>query len=237
MSDFIENPWKNITWNNTLAGCDRDYFNQKYGSPEKYAAIINKRDSQRPPSKKIGLDFSCLPEPFSGDVRSNVYCLNKNPGEPDVKFNGDPCFEELTRLNLAHDWTGLFWTDRIRNQHREIHDGVDWLRHKMSKLQTDLRHAPNLFFIDFFPYHSAHGFSFPTDLPSNHYRNYLVKKAMEENKIIIVMRQKKDWFSAVDGLEKYPRLITLRCSAGGWLSSDNFDYAPGVHYSDLLGAL
>ena len=225
------NPWNGIDWNNTIADCDRTYFNQHFGSPSDYAAKINSRNP------KAKLDFSCLPEPFSGDINSKVYCLNMNPGEPDHVFDGDPGFEKLTQENLAHNWNGLFWTDRIKIGNH-IHDGVNWINKKKARLVKDLGgRTPNLFFIDFFPYHSAHGFSFPTDLPSNDYRNYLVNKAMKEGKIIIVMRQKKRWYDAIKNLATYPRLITLKCPAGGWLSEDNFIYGPGVTYNDLLKEL
>lgn len=227
----ISNPWSGINWSNTIADDDRKYFEQHFGSPHDYAQKINTKNIN------AKLNFSCLPEPFSGDITSRVYCLNMNPGEPDSRFNQDKNFEKLTQLNLAHNWKGLFWTDSIKNKNGDIHAGVDWLNKKMARLVNDLNHPPKLFFIDFFPYHSAHGFSFPTDLPSNDYRNYLVKKAMEEGKIIIVMRQKKRWVKAIKDLETYSRLITLKCPAGGWLSNNNFLYGPGVTYNDLLKEL
>lgn len=227
----VKNPWNGIDWNNTIASNDRAFFNQHFVSPNAYAAKVNAKNP------KAKLDFNCLPEPFSGDITSNVYCLNMNPGNPDPNFVNDPCFEILTQQNLAHNWQGLFWTDRIKNVKGDIHDGVDWLNKKMAGLVNNLGRTPKMFFIDFFPYHSAHGFAFPTNLPTNDYRDYLVMKAMDEGKTIIVMRQKKRWFNAIQGLDTYPRLITLKCPAGGWLSNGNFIYGPGVTYNDLLKEL
>ena len=83
----------------------------------------------------------------------------------------------------------------------------------------------------------TNGFSFPKDLPSYKYTDFLVKNAMKENKIIIIMRQKKKWFDRIKGLESYPRIITLKCPAGGWLSDNNFNYGSGVNYDDLKNAL
>ena len=51
------------------------------------------------------------------------------------------------------------------------------------------------------------------------------------------MRQNKDWFNAIEGLKTYPKLITLSCPAGGWLSEKNFIYGKAVTYDDLIDQL
>lgn len=238
-----QNPWLNISWNNTIADCDKDYLVQvgkkkfKFGSKD-YIDKINEKDSKK--QKKIGLDFKCLPEPFSGDVNSSVYCLNMNPGEPDPDFCGDKNFELETISNLSHCLKGTFWTDSLKNNNGKIHGGTKWLRSKTAGLRIDLslgNQIPNLFFIDFFPYHLSHGFKFPEDLPSNIYRDFLVLKAMQEKKFIIIMRQKRCWFKAIPSLEKYSKLITLKCPAGGWLSKGNMTFTGRYGYDDLLASL
>lgn len=237
---IVNNPWLNISWKKTIADCDKDFFVNQYGSPKDFVNIINKNDSKKDPRKRIEMTFDCLPEPFSGDINSPVYCLNMNPGKPDPDFGGDKYFEEITQLNLdPPKLRGTFWTRHLKNSKGKIHDGVLWLESKTAKLRKDIGvgGALNLFFIDYFPYHSSHGFSFPKDLPSYKYTDFLVKNAMKENKIIIIMRQKKKWFDRIKGLESYPRIITLKCPAGGWLSDNNFNYGSGVNYDDLKNAL
>ena len=236
MCIIVRNPWIKpvITWQNTIADCDRAFFNANYGS---LAAFVTKINGKNP---NIGMTFDCLPEPFSGDMNSNVYCLNMNPGEPDPSFHNDKNFEKLTQDNLIHKLKSPMWTQNLKNSFGNIHAGYSWILSKTRELRIDKQlgqNPPNIFFIDFFPYHSKHGFSFPKNLPSDSYRDYLVRKAMEDEKIIIIMRQKKRWFNAIPGLAGYPRLITLKSPAGGWLSNSNFNYGPGVTYSDLLKAL
>ena len=236
---IVNNPWLNISWKKTIADCDKNYFVNRYGSPIGFVNQINKNDSKKDPQKRIEMTFDCLPEPFSGDINSPVYCLNMNPGKPDPDFGGDKYFEKITQLNLdPPKLRGTFWTRHLKNSKGKIHDGVIWLESKTAKLRKDIGvgGALNLFFIDYFPYHSSHGFSFPKDLPSYKYTDFLVKNAMKENKIII-MRQKKKWFDRIKGLESYPRIITLKCPAGGWLSDNNFNYGSGVNYDDLKNAL
>lgn len=228
----IVNPWTGISWKKTIADCDKVYFDKNYGSPASFVEFIN---SKYPSAE---MTFDCLPEPFSGDINSPVYCLNINPGKHDPVFDCDKNFEKLTQLNLdPPKLRGTFWTRYLKNSGK-IHDGVLWLESKTAKLRKDIgvEDALNLFFVDYFPYHSTHGFSFPKDLPSYKYTDFLVKNAMKENKIII-MRQKKKWFDRIKGLESYPRIITLKCPAGGWLSDNNFNYGSGVNYDDLKNAL
>ena len=237
---IANNPWLNISWKKTIADCDKNYFVNRYCSPIGFVNQINKNDSKKDPQKRIEMTFDCLPEPFSGDINSPVYCLNMNPGKPDPDFRGDKYFEKITQLNLdPPKLRGTFWTRHLKNSKGKIHDGVLWLESKTAKLRKDIGvgDALNLFFVDYFPYHSTHGFSFPKDLPSYKYTDFLVKNAMKENKIIIIMRQKKKWFDRIKGLESYPRIITLKCPAGGWLSDNNFNYGSGVNYDDLKNAL
>lgn len=250
MAKEVQNPWLNISWDNTIADCDKGFLvkvgKQKYVFDSKaYVDFVNSKDSTSKEDKPVEFTFDCLPEPFSGDVHSKVYCLNKNPGKPDPLFQKDALFEKVTKENLSHKLRGTIWTDQLCVPDSDpgkthVHGGTNWLRSKTAELRKDLgigENNPNLFFIDFFPYHSSHGFNFPKELPSNSYRNYLVEKAMEEEKIIIIMRERQRWFDEIKGLEFYSRLITLRCAAGGWLSKNNMDFASNCGYHDLLDAL
>jgi hypothetical protein len=243
MAEAVQNPWLNISWDNTIADCDKGFKvgRQKYCfDSTEYVDFVNSKDLTSRKNKPVKFTFDCLPEPFSGDVNSKVYCLNKNPGEHDPNFDRDQTLEQYTIKCLSHKLNGTIWTDKLINSNGELHGGTKWLRSKTAELRKDLGLGdknPNLFFIDYFPYHSSHGFTFPKELPSNSYRNYLVEKAMEEEKIIIIMRERQRWFDAIKNLESYGKLITLRCAAGGWLSKNNMDFANNCRYDDLLDAL
>ncbi len=85
----IVNPWTGISWEKTIADCDKKYFDDKYGSPKKYVEKVNNKDIKdgKEVDNPIKLTFTdCLPEPFSGDINSEVYCLCMNPGDPDPNF-------------------------------------------------------------------------------------------------------------------------------------------------------
>ena len=260
------NPWSGINWNNTVADCDRAYFDQHFGSPSDYASKIN---AKNPEAK---LDFNCLPEPFSGDIESEVYCLNMNPGAPDKDFtrgadqNGDYVLQAqgiMTHNLKSHyfddmvaDGNGIRkdfqaysdCMDRIfagknlkeyKNNRTALgsirpHDGAVWQREMwgpMKKAIGDMEkregigkgegHFPNIFVIEYFPYHSAGGFVFPKYLPSYGYSNFLVKKAIEEEKLIIIMRKEELWYERIDGLKGYANKLLLRNHQRVWLSPGN----------------
>jgi hypothetical protein len=208
----MDNPWLNISWNNTIADIDKPYIIQKYGSIE---AFEKKYDS-------VGLNFhQCLPDPYSGNIKSKVYCLNKNPGEPDKCFIHNADFEKSTRENLELKKTTCFWAEDIKNKCGKVHDGIGWLKKRTRKLETILNRRPNIFFVEFFPYHSSIGFDFPSNLPSYRFTDELIAQAMKEEKMIIIMREKGNWIKRVPDLVSYSNLFCLKCAQGGYLTLNN----------------
>lgn len=252
-------PWNNISWESTIAKCDEEYFCERYSSINNYINIINNS------KKNISLTFNALPEPYKGDINSNVYCLNLNPGEPDDDFGQEKdkehLLEKLCIRNLHHDIISinekklisnkfiisynpeifddlLKLTPKKDNNKRMIkpnkngyviHAGDYWQKRIIQSLNKELNRKsdPNLFFIEYFPYHSKHSFIFPEDLPSNEYRNYLIEKAMEEGKYIIIMRGIELWLNIKSNnlgerLKNYCRTILLRTNRRITLSPKNY---------------
>jgi hypothetical protein len=212
------NPWLNISWNKTIADCDRSYFEHNQVSNQ--------------------VSFDCLPEPYSGNINSNVYCLNANPGPIDDAFKNDSTFEYLTQQTLNHQLPGTMWDKKYWGN--KVHPGTTWLYKHTAKLRRDCNKGdilPNLCFIDYFPYHSDHIFNFPKDLPSNKYRNYLITKAIQENKYIILFRQKKTWLEEIVELKKYPNLFELRSNQNVSISSTNIKPVNGGNIDDLIIAM
>ena len=208
----MKNPWLNISWNNTIADVDKPHIVQKYGSVE---AFEKKYES-------VGLSFQqCLPDPYSGNVNSKVYCLNKNPGEPDKCFIGDVAFEQASKENLELKQTTCFWAENVKNKCGKVHDGIGWLKKRTCKLEIILNRRPNIFFVEYFPYHSSSGFDFPCYLPSYTFTDELVVQAMKEDKMIIIMREKGNWIKRIPDLESYSNLFCLKCTQGGYLTPNN----------------
>ena len=192
----MQNPWANISWQNTVADCDKNIISPAY--------CVEK-----------GIDISDLPEPFSGNIDSNVVCLNLNPGlnKCSCCFRNNEQFLRLTKETLDHRIDHSMWFEKIECKERIAHGGCDWWQKKTRKLCDIIRPKElNMFVIEFFPYHSDHAFTFP-ELPSNKYRNYLLKQAMDDEKLIVVMRGEARWYKIKEGigerLNKYGNKIVL----------------------------
>ena len=211
--EAITNPWLNITSDN-IAACDAEYFDS-YGPVQEYEEYVNNINT------KVELTFSCLPDPFCGNPQSKVYCLNKNPGVPDPCFANCETYKEATLKNLRLEQDTCFWAEHIKNECGKVHAGVNWLKSRTKQIGQILHQQPDIFFIEYFPYHSTKGFDFPEDLPSYQFTNILIEKAMNEGKAILIMREKTKWLKRIKGLEDYPNLYSLKCAQGGYLTPNN----------------
>jgi hypothetical protein len=119
------------------------------------------------------------------------------------------------------------------------HVGDVWQWEMWKQLRETIGRNPKVFSIEYFPYHSTGGFSFPKDLPSNAYRNYLIREAMNAGKLIVIMRQAKMWYSIKDGnlgadLAAYPNKVTLSCTGRIWLTPGNFVIPSNLTLDDVL---
>lgn len=206
----MDNPWVNISWDNPIAEADRIWIEEHYGSVE---ALENKY-------RKCNLNLhGALPEPYSGNKDSKVYCLNMNPGEWVDRFSGNDSILDMTIKNLRHEVNDCFWWEKVRDEDNNPHDGYCWVKQKTHLIEDVLGRRPNIFFVEFFPYHSKNGFYFP-ELPSYKYSNQLINKAIEEGKTIIIMRQVEKWCYRIPCL-KTANVITLKSPSAGWLSPNN----------------
>ena len=215
---ITNNPWKSLSMRDgIIAECDELFFASQKVTPHQYASMINNSN----PKTKTELTFDCLPEPYSGNPESKVYCLNKNPGEPDKCFDGDMEFARAMIDNMLLKSPDCFWAEGIKNKCGKQHGGVDWLVKRTQKLEEILDRHPNIFFVEYFPYHSKEGFAFPECLPSYKFSDDLIYQAMKEEKLIIIMREKKNWLKRIKGLGSYPLLYTLKNAQGGYLTPTN----------------
>lgn len=236
----IVNPWTNISWENTIAQIDKEHLikikrngekvSVLFGS-EEYVNHINRNDIKdgKETDNPIKLNFKdCLPEPFSGDINSEVYCLCMNPGDPDSNFcsANDKKREYEKQVNLIleqslgphqllipHYFDNMMFDEQIIKEDKKAfvdyffkgvkssskpHLGAIWQRNVWNPLIKELKMDPCVFIIEYFPYHSHKGFNFPKDLPSYKYRNQLIRYAMEKHKLIVIMRKEEDWYNIED---------------------------------------
>ena len=217
MTELVENPWLNISWENSIAEIDKEYLT-------KFSCF-----------KKI--QTNTLPEPYTGDVTSNVYCLNLNPGSACVCDDSEPQlkekFTEYTLQTLRHEIKDNMWF-RLKGT-----AGYDWWQ----QMTKDLCENPRMFVIEYFPYHTVKGTYFPRKLPSYEYSNELIRQAMEEKKYIAIMRHRKEWQQRISGLEKYEQLVCLNNPQNPCLTQNNIEpseknlergFPANINFEDLL---
>ena len=210
MIELIENPWLNISWENGIAEIDKEYLT-KFSCFEK-------------------IQKNTLPEPYTGDVRSNVYCLNLNLGDACVCDDSEPQikkdFEEYTQKTLRHEINYNMWF-RLKDT-----AGYDWWQQKTKELREYKKgQYPRMFVIEYFPYHTVKGTYFPRKLPSYEYSNQLIRQAMAENKYIVIMRHRKEWLQRISGLEEYERLAYLNSPENPCLTKNNYKPGPRVNFN------
>lgn len=218
----IPNPWLNIGWNlDRIASIDKNYLaswsNSKY------------------------IQMNTLPEPYTGDVDSDVYCLNLNPGDACINTASAPQimqnFQTYIQRTLRHSikdnmWllplfqgtAGYTWWQLITN----------WLRGWLQKNKN--RQNPRMFVIEYFPYHTPKGMKFPTNLPSYAYSDQLIRQAMADGKYIIIMRHWNEWLKRIPGLATYGKLARSKNPRRPYLTANNIDTLGNFPLGDLLNA-
>lgn len=210
----MQNTWLNISWDNPIADIDRIRIEKYYGSVSAFETKF----------KEFGLKLrGALPEPYSGNKDSKVYCLNMNPGKWISDFNGSESMLEMTVKNLRHEVEDYHWWNKVKDKNGNSHNGAKWtdeILNGIRKILGDNR-IPSIFFVEYFPYHSDNGFNFPTYLPSYDYTDHLIMDAIKQKKYIIVMRCKRQWYQRIPQLESYENIILPHTSRRSWISPRN----------------
>lgn len=154
--------------------------------------------------------------------------LSHKPSKNDLLFDGTSIICDCDKYEVAMKCILPNLRDFKVNNSNYLprpHIGDVWQRETYKQLNNYLGRAPKIFGIELFPYHSTRGFSFPIDLPSNEYRNFLINQAMNNKKLIIIMRQQEEWYkikSIGDRLKNYPNKVFLRNKQRVWISPGNF---------------
>jgi hypothetical protein len=164
-----------------------------------------------------------LPEPFLGDPEAPIVLLSLNPGfsSEDIKHHTDPTFTHLLRLNLEHgqsDFPFYLLNPRIAGP------GQKWWEQRLSRLLEVASRATiarKLLNVEYFPYHSDRFAHHRLRVSSQDYGFFLVREAVRRGALVILMRGRRLWFSAVPELMTYERMFTLRSVQNTTISRRN----------------
>jgi len=204
-----------------------------------------------PEEKRLILDLS--PTPFYGNVKkSKILLLNGNPSVDkvhDYKDEADASYlREFAACLSQSDSAKMFsvWPEFSSSSHYRW-----WNQHLLPNVDSEMRlrvfgseerarvfFAENISVVEYLGYRSKSTpwFYGNTILPSQEYGFHLVREAMQDRKLILIMRSKKLWEAAVPGLKDYP-CLRLRSSQNVTLSECNIISPDGRKWSEILTRL
>jgi len=211
----MKNPWEGTAKDKNgeyIANCDKE--NGKiYDLKQKYKGDYD-----------YELKLGAMPSPYTGHPeKALVFFLVLNPGYHDgdekvAEDNEDVLLKNLTHSNLEYPFVSF---------HPDLKgtEGDKWWSEKLKFLIKALGEkgkdilSQYAFSAEYFPYPSRNCKVGNKVLDSQEYTFYLVRKAMKDNKIIVIMRSKALWFDAVNGLESYHNLITVKNPQNPYIST------------------
>jgi len=194
----MENPWKNLkNPNEYIAECDK-------------LCISCLKNSCR---GDYELKLKAMPGPYTGDPeKSVVYVLALNPGytagedEKVGKKHRDIFAKNL--LHLVRKCPFISFDPIFEGSKGQL-----WWKRMLGPIIDEVgikAVSKYVFNAEYFPYHSRRFKLLKKILPSQNYTFELVKKAIRDKKIIIIMRSAKLWYGAIPELEKYKNTYILR---------------------------
>lgn len=152
-----------------------------------------------------------LPEPFLGPLDARVVLLNLNPGyaPENHRVHRRPSLSRVLRRTLrgTDQPYPFYYLDPEPDG-----GGYRWWRRRLSALTaatSDEVVARGVLCVEYFPYHSVRFGHRAVHVPSQEYGFSLVRDALGRRAVVIVMRARLLWDSAVPELRSYGRLFGL----------------------------
>lgn len=179
-------------------------------------------------NKKTKIHLELLPDPYLGNPQAKVVLLGLNPGfdESETEFHVENNYLMRTGMeNLVHKITD--YPFYLLNPNNSATKGYQYWNGKRGKLKQLIKEfgidivAKQIFCIEFFPYHSI---EYDIRLPilnSQKYNFYLVRQAIKNNAVIVIMRNEKNWLKYVPELKNYSCCYKLKNYRTPWITRGN----------------
>ena len=201
------NPWKGLIKKIKNDGYELKR-NQKYFDEKDKDIIEDINKKFKDTDYEVHLEI--LPFHFSGNILdAPIMLLTANPGyvadEEKKGFHTDKKFIRETIEDFTFEKEFLL-TDSIDRMVKS-----DYYYKKLWRLMETYgfeKVSKNVSLLEFFPYHSVKFKN--ADLPSQKFGVEIVKYAIEQRKLIVIMRSERNWYDAVKELKKYPNKVVLK---------------------------
>lgn len=233
MKITIPNPWTKLEPNKLLQNNLIPPKSQVYANVDKDAIFVDIQKNY--PNLFNDLRLDLYPEPFIGDPDAKIYLLNGNPGyvkgeEQFVQKSKNFC--NAMKQNLDLKATSFLYLDEEVCTYDN--PGYQWWERHLRQLTNAIGRSPKIFNIEYFPYHSKNldnvksWIKKENHLPSENFSDDLIKNAMNDGKIIVIMRLKDAWYNRIKGLNGYSNLIELCNPQSVYITPNNVTY-PAVN--------
>lgn len=200
----MKNPWLDLPEEaEFVTAADRPYVDAFNRSVRAHSAL------------RLRLDL--VPEPWMGNPRrARVLLLALNPGftPDDRKWHAKPGYRQAALANarlekanlpsylLDPDWAaspgGTWWRKRLR----ALAEAVGSVGDEIALAKAWKCLASRLATVEFHGYHSTSSRPLPVTLPSQHFGFDLVRRAVEQERLVVVARGWREWSIAVPELER-----------------------------------
>ena len=168
-----------------------------------------------------------LPEPYHGKPDSSIVILTGNPGfhRDDIIYHqNNDYFNKCSRENLIHSTSKypIYLLDP------KISDapGCKYWKQRLGYLlnEFNVKYISNkLFIVEIHGYHSKKFkvFSKKNPLRSKEYSFHLIQQSLKNNALIVIMRNKRNWLTAIPQLRNYRYLYNVRSVRNPTISPKN----------------
>lgn len=173
----------------------------------------------------VKIQHHIYPEPYIGNPSAPIILLNLNPGyaDEDIEYYQTDFVFKMWRKNLFHEPMEYPFYILHPKFDQEL-GGTKWWRRKLREIIEICgvkKVANNLCCIEYFPYHSISYKPLKATLDSQKYSFEMVRKAIRNQAIIVVMRSERYWVSAIPELESYKYLHRLNSKQNIAVSRNN----------------
>jgi hypothetical protein len=165
---------------------------------------------------QTGVHLNVLPCPYLGSPKeASVYALNLNPAFTEASASyADPHYLDEVRRGLTFSSTYPFWA---LDPSLVGSPGHAWWATLLGELRARIPIevlGRRLMCLQWFPYHSAGAADIARIplLPSQHYTFDLLRRAIRDARLIVVMRSEQEWLASVPELRQthYIQLRNVR---------------------------
>ncbi|MCL2128828.1 MAG: hypothetical protein FWH35_00545 [Treponema sp.] len=209
---------------------DNPWVNLKIDKEGQYVLDIDRKEKIKEMKGLRGvyeLKLDLFPEPFTGSPEAPVYLLNLNPGFSENDKSEMPMIKDFVFRNYKHQKMEY----PFYNLDPKLKDtgGSNWWRQIMGqllkKIKDDKLVSQKIFCIEYFPYHSKK-YRVGFELKSQKYSRFLIKKAIKDKKLIVIMRKENELISLLgDAIKKHidnGMVISCKNIRRPWISKGNF---------------